>query len=63
MKRLTIVNKLHLMCLQEILENYPKLLDTLNTKPSAVTSEFIRETIDKIKLIHKRDIGGTSKWN
>ena len=61
MERLVIQNDMDLLCLGEILKDYPKLLDKVGAKPSAISSAFIRETLEKILKICEHKKGGIKK--
>ena len=63
MRKLVIQNKMELLCLNEVLREYPRLISKMNAKPSAIMQTFIRETMEKISLILdwvKKGIKG--KW-
>ena len=51
MKKLVIENKTELLCLQEILEEHPKLLLSAGLELSAISNVFRKETLEKIKQI------------
>lgn len=53
MKKLVIGNRTDLLCLGEILRDYPRLLNIVGAKPSAISNIFIKNTFEKIDSILK----------